>query len=276
MSSAALQPQDDDRLNNGLLVSLCAHGSVVLILLLKSLIFSSDIQAPSSIRVDLVALPDKNQALPVPGEAAKPEPTVAPPAQEKAAPEPAKTDPKILPPKVQPKTDAINLNKTKANEKAAFDKLKSMQAFEKIKQEVSQEKSERELRQLETLAAEARAKAGKIKGNIIAHGTDLTGVDKLEHEEYRNTLDHHIKPYWRLPEWMAHRGLKARALVKVNGQGRLVSKQIVRTSGNTDFDQSVLDTIDSAAPFPLPPEKLVELVSGEGILIDFGEQGASR
>lgn len=278
MSTDVSRPPYKDEFKIGIGVSVLAHVSIIVFFLVRSLVIPEPYEDIPAIRVDIVGLPDKVKQLPpAPAEAAKPEakaPEPEPVKAEPAAPaEPAKAKP--LPKK--PDADAINLNKTKTKQADALSKLKSLDALDKIKKDVSREASDAERKRLEALAAEARAKAGemKIKGNAIAAGSSLTGIDKLEHEEYRGRLDRHIKPFWQLPEWLARKGLKALVLVRVDAQGRAISKQITKSSGNPDFDASVLETIDRAEPFPAPPEKFVAKVGGDGILLEFGEEGGN-
>lgn len=279
MSTETFEPPFKDDFKLGIWVSLFAHFSLAVFFIVRSIVFTGDpYQDIPAIRVDIVGLPDKVQQLPpTPAEPKAPEakaPTPAPaPKAEPAAPEPAKAKP--LPKK--PDTDAINLDKTKTKQSDALKKLKSLDALDRIKKDVSKEASEAERKRLESLAADAKAKAGemKVKGNVIAAGSSLTGIDKLEHEEYRGRLDRHIKPFWQLPEWLARKGLRALVLVRVDAQGRPISKQVTKSSGNQDFDASVLETIDRAAPFPAPPEKFVAKVGGDGILLEFGEEGGN-
>ena len=113
-----------------------------------------------------------------------------------------------------------------------------------------------------------------MRGNIIAPGTELTGVYRLQMDDYRNHLDRHIKPFWQAPEWLNKKGYKAAVLVRVDGRGQMISKQLLKSSGNADFDASVLETVDRAVPFPTPPEALSAKVSSEGIIIQFGDEGS--
>ena len=274
MRTAPLRSNDDVKL--GLLVSLGAHFVLVALLLIRNVLIT-DVSMDSlpAIRVDMVALPDKISTLtpPPPADESKPE-AKAPPEAMPAPVTPESAKP-ALPPKEIAKTepDTINLKKTKASQKAALDRLKNMQALEKIENDLKKETSQAERKRLEALAAASRAQAGdlKLKGNQLAAGTELTGVDRLQHDEYRIALDRHIKPFWQLPEWLTNKSLSAQVLIRLDGEGRLISKQLIKASGNRDFDDSVLLTIDRAAPLPAPPEKFISKVSLEGIILQFGQ-----
>lgn len=254
MKAHALQGKDD--FSRGVWVSLGFHATLVIFFVIKNLVMPASIDdLPPAVRVDLVGLPDKIQ-------------TLAPPAAKPAesAPSPVAQKPTPTKPLPQKKDDAIKLSASKDKAKAALDKIKSMSALDRLKAE---ERAEAEKARLDALAAQARA--AKIKGNIISPGTSLTGVDRLEHEQYTAAIDQHIKPHWQLPEWLARKGYKAVVQVRIDGRGQLISRALVRSSGNPDFDQSVLGTVDRSAPLPPPPGKFVAIAAVQGIFVEFGE-----
>ncbi|MBX3041280.1 MAG: TonB family protein [Bdellovibrionaceae bacterium] len=278
MSRVSPDRRKTDDVKIGLMVSLLGHVSLVAFFLVRTLVFQdAPFDSLPAIRVDMVALPDKitPQAPPAPSNPDKPEvkappaPT-PPPKQETAAPTPA---PKPTTAPAKKEADTINLNKTKADQKSAIDRLKRLQALEKLENDLEKESAQNEKKRLEAMAAASRAQAGeiKLKGNQVAAGSELTGIDKLQHDEYRGVLDRHIKPFWQLPEWLARKQYTARVLIRIDAQGRLISKQLLKASGNRDFDDSVLLTIDQATPLPVPPEKFLSKVAVEGIILEFGE-----
>ena len=81
----------------------------------------------------------------------------------------------------------------------------------------------------------------------------------------------HIKENWTLPEWLAKKNLKAQIRVRIDDKGRIISKQLVKSSGNPAYDDIVKATIEKSEPFPVPPEKFSAVVSVNGILIGFPE-----
>lgn len=268
MSTDILGHEIKDDFNRGVIVSMAIHVAIFGGFLVRNLVFPpKPYEAAPAVRVDIVALPDKMPNLP-PAPAPAPEPVAEKPAP-KAEAKPA-APPKPLPKKAD---DAIKLEKTKDKEKAAIEKLKTMAAMDKIKEELARERTEAEKKRLEELG---KARAQKIKGNVLSPGTALTGIDKLDYDEYGGALDRHIKPYWQLPEWIARKGYRAQAIVRVDARGQLISRQLIRSSGNPEFDQNALETIDRASPMPAPPEKLAAVVGTQGIVIDFGEEKGTR
>lgn len=260
-----------DEFQKGLGISVAAHVILAVFFLIRSLILpADDMNSVPAVRVDLVALPDKidpSTLPPKPTDPKQPE-AKAPPKPEAAPPPPSSTALPAPDSKPAAKTpDALNLE-AKKKQQEALNRLKSLEAMEKIKQE-----TELEAKRQEALAAASRLQQGaaQVKGNVLAPGTELQGVDRLQHEEYKTHLDRHIKQYWQLPEWLAKKGFRAQALVKIDSAGRLYSKRIMKSSGNNDFDENVLETIDRAVPLPAPPEKFIAKVGTEGILIEFGQ-----
>lgn len=189
----------------------------------------------SSVRVDLVGLPDK-----VKSQKAQKAPEVKAPAQKKIEPKNKKS---------------LNLKK-KQN-----DSLKRLQAIQSI--EDSLQKSERK--------PEENQKQELVKGNIISEGTVLKGLQKLDYDKYISQIDTHIKNHWVLPEWLVQSSLKASVLVKFDEDGYVILKTIVISSGQKEYDNLVLQAIDQASPFPTPPHKFKNLVKIDGIIFRFPE-----
>lgn len=274
MSTLTLKSQED-RFWKGVGYSLTAHTLILLSFFVKSLVFPPvPFDEQSAVRVDLVALPDKMQPDQMPAavkDAKAPEAKAPEPEKPTAKPEPIKPKPTLAAP-AKPVADAINLDKVRSKQKDALSRLKTSEALDQIKQDVKKE-TEAERQRIEALAAASRAQQGiaKIKGNALAAGSALTGIDKLEHDEYKSAIDHHIKQFWQLPEWLAKKGLRAQAIVRIDATGHLISKQLTRSSGNPDFDEGVLATIDRSSPLPKPPSKFIPIVGSDGIVVEFGE-----
>ena len=255
--------------NRGIYISLIAHASLILFMVIKVSFFTKpQINLSEAIRVDMVGLPEKYN----PGEKSndlpekiekQPEPVVEvkPEPKVEAKPEEKKPEPKTESkpdPKAKADDDAVSLNKSKQKQKAALEKLKKMSAIEKIRQQVQNEKN-------------AAATAKTYKGRVISKGTSLTGLDKLQSENYLVQLDALIKSNWALPQWLIGKPLKTKILVKIHPDGRVADRKIVQTSGNPTYDEYCLQAIEKAAPFPKVPEKFTEVYSEDGVLFGFPE-----
>ncbi len=238
-------------------LSILVHSLLLVVLLVKSFFLNeSPLVYENVIRVDLIALPDKNPPVstsPVPSQ----------PEQEDESSEPTTPAVEAEPPKkevireVVKKTEPSTVG-LKKKETLALKKLKQLTAFEKIKQQ---------------LDAEARVKTTRemFKGNQLSKGSELSGIDRLNHENYIADVKKRIYEYWDLPEWLADKRFRAQVLARFDEDGNLISKRIVKSSGNPTYDEIVMEAVQKASPVPKPPEKISGVISQEGILIGFPE-----
>lgn len=268
MSAARNPVKIDDDLKTGLKVSLGLHIALVAAFSVKTLFFSPSeaIDYSAAIRVDIVALPDKMQQeapLPPKQEETKPEPAPPKPAAAKTKPQEVVLEKPLKAPKKD--TEAIRLDKDKKKQKDAIEKLKAMTAIEEMKKE-----AEKESKKAAGLG-QTQTPPGKIKGNVLSPGTALTGLNRLQHDNYLATLDHQIKQNWFLPEWLAKKSYRAQIRLKIDEKGQVLSREIILSSGNSSYDELALETIDKSAPFVPPPEKFVSIVAVSGLVIGFPE-----
>lgn len=236
----------------------------------------------NAIRVDIAdKLPDKIDTKaplpPAPPEPSKPEAKAPPVEETKPTPAPAPEPPKAKPVPVKPvppaKTpDAINLDKSKDKQKDALNKLKAMSALDKIREQQKAEEAEK--KRIAALAAASKVQAGaaKVRGARVSPGASLSGIEKLQFEQYWATLDAHIKQYWQLPEWLTDKGYVTIVLIRFDSSGKVTERRVSQGSGNKDHDESAIETVDKANPLPAPPDKFVDKVGIEGILVKFGEE----
>lgn len=271
----------DEPIRRGLAVSIAVHVFIVLFFTVKAAFFTEpNIDFSQAVRVDIVGLPDKMDpntklapATPDQKESAKPLPkeeTPEPPAEVKPADAPKLPEKKAekvvteKTPKADP--DALKMSKSaKEKQSSALAKLKAMAALDKLKEEVTQEPKKQ--------SGNGNGKVGGalIKGNVLSPGTALTGLDKLQHDDYIASLDQHIKNNWTLPEWLASKDYKAQVRVYIDKRGQLLKKVLVKSSGNPTYDDYALSTIDKSIPFPMPPEKLTALLEVNGFVVGFPE-----
>lgn len=251
---------DVDPFKKYVLLSLALHGSIILIMTVKVFLFPSDpIVFQSALRVDMVSLPDR---LPVSAPAPAPVETTAPSLPDKAAPSaatpvktsaPAEETVVLNPTKPAPKVDP---KKNKQQQQAAIAKMKQMSAIDNLEEQFRQDEAN---------------KARTYKGNTISKGSELTGLSRLEHDEYVSEVERHVRQFWALPQWLANKDLKAQVRVRFDARGNIIARQLVKSSGNPAFDEVVIDTIEKASPAPAPPERLAKLLEREGILFGFPE-----
>lgn len=256
-----------------LLLSLFLHLFVVLILLFRIFIFPSERpEFIQSVRVDLVALPDKDPQTgpaaeaPAPSEeAAKPEPVKEKPAVKiEKTEEPAFVEKKKDTPvkKEDAKVDdkkakKENATKTADSQKSALDRLKALSKIKDLKSKQA--------------AAKAIAEAQHYKGNALSEGSSLRGVEKLQHDQYLGKLDTHIKTNWQLPAWLANKPYSTAVWVRFDEKGLVLEQKVLRSSGNSAFDEQALQAVKNSVPFPAPPEHLVSYFKVRGIELRFPE-----
>lgn len=251
-----------DSFSKFITLSVAFHAAILTMLTVKILFFPSTVQQhQQAVRVDVVALPEKNVEPPKPEpkkteavtqkEISKPEPQPQKPKPPKpeSKPKVAKEKPKPIPKKKSPKKKKPD-KKVQEEQNSAIARLKAMQ---KLKEQ--QEKTKKQ----------------EYKGNLLSKGNSLTGLSKLHHDSYLDELDSHIRSFWNLPEWLANGNFKARVLLLINKDGGIQGKSFVMKSGNDLFDQHVFNTLDKASPLPPPPLNLVDFYATKGVEIRFPE-----
>lgn len=259
-------------------ISVIFHVLLFLFLTIQATFFTeAPIQFEKAIRVDIVGLPDKVQELPPaaapvaeapPAVKPTPAPQPTPPKTETAKkPEPVKPTAKLEPVKqklpTKPKDpEAINLDKSRNKQKQALEKLKQMEALEAIQQEVESDNKKK-------IVQAAAAAQVKFKGNVLSSGSDLTGVNKLQAENYTADVYRHIMDNWSAPAYFKNRNLKTHVMVRFDENGNVLAKEIVKSSGNPAFDELVLNAIQKSSPVPAPPAKFSKIAAVEGFLFRF-------
>lgn len=266
-------------LDRGLIISLLCHLSIIGFMIVKLSFFSKpDLLLSEAIRVDMVGLPDKYnpqasisdlpEKIEKPAEVTttetsvkEPEPVAETPPTEKIE-NPKPTEKANLekkdPAKDSIKLEKAKLDKAKQKQKDAFEKLKKLSAIDKIRQQVQTESNQQK-------AAQA------LKGRVLSKGTALTGIDRLQSENYLLQIDGLIKSNWQLPQWLIGKPLKTKILVKIASNGQVIDKKVTQSSGNPTYDEYCLLAIEKASPFPQVPEKFTEIYSNDGVLFGFPE-----
>ena len=239
-----------------LIISMAFHLAIFLVLTVKILFFPSELQEhKQAVRIDVVALPEKQIEQPKPVTQKKPEPVKKKPEPPKPKPKPKKVVKKKPPPKPKPKKVALKkkkeTKKIKEEQNSAIARLKALQKIKNKEKEQEQPK--------------------EFKGNQISKGNSLSGMAKLHHDSYLDELDNHVRSFWNLPEWLANGNLKARVLLQINKNGGINSKSFLSKSGNDLFDQHVMGTLEKASPFPAPPSSLIDFYATKGVELRFPE-----
>lgn len=153
-----------------------------------------------------------------------------------------------------------------AKKKAAEEKRKKAEAEKKKKEEEKKAKARERRRRKKRLADAAKRfrtgyqgesydaggtgfGAARTGGSGMGGGT-LASVEKIA---YQAELQEHVKAGWR---WLpGGKRLRARIRVGILPSGIIQSVRIEQSSGNANFDDSVVRAVRKASPVPPPPEK---------------------
>lgn len=282
MTESMSNQQNELKLNKAIGISVALHVVLFSAFVLRAVFFPAEpMQIERAVRVDIVSLPDKSvQKLPIeappteiPAPKAEPvakKPVEAPKAVELPKPEAAKpiakTEPvKPVPKAVIPDQPTLNLNKSKRDQAAALKRMEALARLEKMVKSQNAGKADKRAQ------AASAPQSAPIKGNEISKGKSLTGVARLDHQNYLSDLDSHVKSHWNLPQWLANANFKARVLVFVDAKGFVLKKQMTKSSGNPAYDERVMQAVENASPFPPPPSNLVNLFEVDGIELGFPE-----
>lgn len=236
MSRSVTYNSENEQFKQFVIVSIVLHVSLLLGVSIKNFLLPSQIiEIPNSVRVDMVALPDKlPEELPsLPQEKKNPEP------EKKAA---------ITPTAPLPPAPKVSLTKVKDSQKKALDKLQAIAALEKIKKEVSSSQEQQN----------QPSPVPQFKGNIISSGNSFTGMSRLRVNEYLENLTVQVRQHWVLPQWLSDASLKTAVVISIDNRGYIIKNEIHSSSGNSIFDSSCLAAVTEASPFPPPPDEVKE------------------
>ncbi len=252
--------------SKAIIQSLFYHILIILLLVSKTVLFPNEkIDFQHAIRVDVVDLPDKLEptleSKRTPPEKVEQSPAVQKPSEsvKESTPPMAETMPKPVVKEAiaKPKRQSESIVREKAKEQA----LARIKALQRIEEDLKKQ----------NLQKNESAKKQEYKGNILSSGTELTGIQKIQHDNYISDLDRHVKGHWVLPQWMGSANLRATVRVYLDDKGYVVRKEMVQSSGNKIYDQMVVNTIEKASPFPAPPEKFIDIVGVKGVEFGFPE-----
>ena len=111
-----------------------------------------------------------------------------------------------------------------------------------------------------------------IEGNKISKGTSIKGryqADVAEYDRYVLNLPNMVRPFWKLPSFLQGENLKARIVVFINSRGEVVNYKFVEKSGNEDFDNRAIKSINKSQPFPAPNQEIRDRLISSGVILGF-------
>lgn len=259
--------ETQDEFRKALLWSVGGHVVLLLVFTVNAVFFAGDpIRLENSIRVDIVGLPDKVREIPPDVKEAMKEPLKEPPAPKEEPPAPKEDAPKVaLPKKSDPPKEVVVLKPTqkaptpkeaKKSQESALKRLEAMARLEK------QSRADSAAKALSKLANRP------VRGNEVSKGNALSGLTRLDHDRYLDTLEARIRQAWNPPKFLAKAGLRVRVVLLIDSSGSVTQRKIVQSSGNSVFDDSALAAVEAAEPLPAPPDSLQSILAHQGVELD--------
>lgn len=253
-------------------VSLVVHiGLLALVAFSRGILPPPIYYAPPSYSVDLVTMEEQKPARPV----AKPTPAPSKPipkAEPKTAPKPKEKE-KIpipeVPKKVAAKKEEVKKEVKKIEEPKKEEAKKAPKETAEVKKEEAKAPPEPEYSDKEITSAIAGLKkkvTAKRKAEqkaIAARGRVTSRLMEIKYKVYYNTIWGVIRDAWTIPE-----GLKVRADletiigIRIAKDGRVISIDVEKGSGNGAFDDSAIRAIEKSSPLPPFPGNEPELEVG--------------
>ncbi len=110
-------------------------------------------------------------------------------------------------------------------------------------------------------------------GNKISEGSALYGSggensgDELD--KYALSITDLVRKNWSLPGFLSNKDLSCQIQVFISKTGSLIKTNIIKSSGNTDYDQRALNAILKVGNFPAPANVIANQISTGQIALGF-------
>lgn len=171
---------------------------------------------------------------------------------------PQKVEVAKVPPKVDPQTMADPEKKIKTQPSGVD--AATAAALAKIDENLRQ-------RQITQQAAQVKGTEG-YKYGTTDKPVKVDGSN-AEYIKYRNIVKAKIQREWIKPPIAGGVKLKLAISVKISSSGQVISKVLIRKSGDSAMDGSIMRAIDRASPFPIPPPAVKSEALNSGFQIQF-------
>ena len=125
------------------------------------------------------------------------------------------------------------------------------------KKKLAEEKKRKEIEQKKKLAEEKKRKEIELRRKL-AQELAIQERTKTEQEArtalnaFVDKISTKVERNWRRRNLKNNRGLTATVMVKVSPTGEVISARVVKSSGNSAFDQSAETAVKRASPLPFP------------------------
>ena len=162
--------------------------------------------------------------------------------------------------KKSPRTDLTNFLSSMAQKKI----VKRAKSSGKGKKKESGGKYGQKLNRLERLALEGNtlSKGSVAVGNNVGFSSD-------DYQIYLSSIPSQVRPYWKIPSYLSGKQLKARVKIRIDSVGRIISMDVIESSGVEEFDQRALASIKSVKMFSAPSKSISEFLAIKGVVLGF-------
>ncbi len=112
-------------------------------------------------------------------------------------------------------------------------------AVAKLRKKIREDPEQRRLRAIKEIEKRVKEREERVQKGVL--------------DIYLAQLRERIRAFWAIPDVLLKEGVKAVIRVKIDEQGRLLLAKVEESSGDPNFDRSVLQALYKAEPFPPPP-----------------------
>lgn len=121
-------------------------------------------------------------------------------------------------------------------------------------QDISAQAEDEEKADQDILAQElAQLRKEAVKQGVDLEGLGSTSSVRGAENVYGNVIRAQIQSNWRFPDIGQNADLKAEVEIRINSQGEITGHNLVRSSGNKQFDASVLRAVARSGNLQPPP-----------------------
>ncbi len=241
----------DPSLGKMLVASMVLHLALMLTFSVTGLFRSKRYTAPNPYFVDLVPAASRKRAGPPGGsllEKAKPETPKKIADQEKSPPRPAPEK------KAPPKSDMSALSPDRKKETKPREQTE-MEDTSRVKEEIRRIERVKELERIARLRGIVGSNRGEGPSSPgIPGGSGRPGASPEKMAVYYGIIRLQVMDSWVLQGDRFGENLETEVLINIGKEGGILKQTIERSSGNPEFDRSVMRAIAKASPFPPPPE----------------------
>lgn len=181
-------------------------------------------------------------------------------------PEPAKLEAKKENPKAEQKAVTVkNKYKDKAKELAALE-----DSLKKVSERVKKRQDEAELEaRLEALKKKQESESKEVSRRLDALKKELSSkrkspvaaaagpagkVMEAKYPAYYSVIRDKVQEQWIYPEGFGADKVSIIISIRIGRNGRLMDSWVEKSSGNSRFDESLINAVRKASPFPALPQ----------------------